>query len=121
MRRAAVLLVALIGIGSSPAHAGPPFACCVCVEQGAQRPLFCRAIASDQIPDLEAACTLQGGTVLPCQAALSPDSCDAFFSRSGCTAATTAPVVSTRSLLALAVLLGGVGALTLRARRARRR
>jgi len=121
MRRTAFLFALLIGLGSSPAAAGPPFACCVCVEQGTERPLFCRAIASDQIPELEAGCTIQGGTALPCLAAISTDSCNAFFKRSGCTPAATAPAVGSHALFALTVLLGGVGALTLRARRARHR
>jgi hypothetical protein len=104
-------LITVAGI----AYGGPPFSCCVCRETESERVIICRAFPTSQFPDFEAGCTLQGGMLDKCLAAVSPQSCGSYFAEAGCTTA-EAPAVGKEALFALAALLGGVGAMTLRMR-----
>lgn len=116
MRRT-VSIAALLVLVTTAVQAGPPFACCVCVAPNpAEPPLSCLLVDGSQTADFEAGCTLQGG--MPnCLASISPN-CSSEFASAGCERA-AAPAVGNEVLLAMAVLLGGVGALTLHTRRSR--
>jgi formate-dependent nitrite reductase cytochrome c552 subunit len=120
MRKITGAVLAHLLVATS-AQAGPPFACCVC--EGPESALFCTAIPSDDTSAFETECTERGGESAPCSAAGSPDDCTGVFTSADCPneAPVGAPVAGPGSIIALAALLAGFGAVALRSGRRRSR
>ena len=118
MQRLLLAASLLIVQASSALAYGPPepAACCAC--QGASSPpaLFCSRVPVDDLPSLVTQCDSQGGVLKCASPPIGDTACT--FENLNCPAA-PAPALDSASLGALAVVLAGVGVITVR-RRARR-